>query len=293
MLPKEIQTADNLLEPVSYGFCHCRCGQLAPIAKMTSRRLGHVKGQPIRFISGHNGRGQLPLEHEVVCANKMEVYPCPRQGEPFTVRGRAARTKALRNCVYCSPECRAVARRANYSASVKARWTDPAYRAGQAAAMTAHWADPAARERMVAAMIVQWEDQENRAMRVEAMRNGDKWLGDDAVGYFARHDRLRRYLGSASAQRCVDCDQQADDWSLNGSVPPERLRADAIGNAKGLPFSVGDDTEYSARCRRCHNRLDKHTASAVVVPARKPLQKIAHLVAQGDIGRALQVARPW
>ena len=38
--------------------CECGCGQLAPIAKMTKARLGHVKGQPVRFISGHNGRGK-------------------------------------------------------------------------------------------------------------------------------------------------------------------------------------------------------------------------------------------
>lgn len=36
--------------------CECGCGNLAPIAKTTDKRCGHVKGQPIRFISGHNSR---------------------------------------------------------------------------------------------------------------------------------------------------------------------------------------------------------------------------------------------
>ena len=36
------------------GYCYCGCGQLAPIAKMTRTERGQVKGQPIRFISGHN-----------------------------------------------------------------------------------------------------------------------------------------------------------------------------------------------------------------------------------------------
>lgn len=40
--------------------CECGCGQPAPIAQRTYARLGHVKGEPIRFINGHNVRGQKP-----------------------------------------------------------------------------------------------------------------------------------------------------------------------------------------------------------------------------------------
>lgn len=36
--------------------CECGCGEATPIAKANDRRRGHVKGQPIRFISGHNGK---------------------------------------------------------------------------------------------------------------------------------------------------------------------------------------------------------------------------------------------
>lgn len=36
------------------GLCECGCGQPAPIAKRNTREGNHVKGQPIRFISGHN-----------------------------------------------------------------------------------------------------------------------------------------------------------------------------------------------------------------------------------------------
>jgi hypothetical protein len=34
--------------------CECGCGQPAPIAKTTWKRRGYIKGQPLRFISGHN-----------------------------------------------------------------------------------------------------------------------------------------------------------------------------------------------------------------------------------------------
>lgn len=38
-------------------FCECGCGGRAPLAGQTDRRKGQVKGQPLRFISGHNSRG--------------------------------------------------------------------------------------------------------------------------------------------------------------------------------------------------------------------------------------------
>jgi ribosomal protein L34 len=36
--------------------CECGCGAPAPIANRTRRGLGHVKGEPIRFIQGHHAR---------------------------------------------------------------------------------------------------------------------------------------------------------------------------------------------------------------------------------------------
>lgn len=35
------------------GLCQCGCGNPAPVAKMTNTRLGHVKGEPVKFILGH------------------------------------------------------------------------------------------------------------------------------------------------------------------------------------------------------------------------------------------------
>lgn len=36
--------------------CECGCGLPAPIAKRTNKKLGHVKGQPVRFIVGHHNK---------------------------------------------------------------------------------------------------------------------------------------------------------------------------------------------------------------------------------------------
>lgn len=45
---------------VPTGFCHCGCGGRTAIAKMTARRYGRVKGQPVRYIAGHNAHPVTP-----------------------------------------------------------------------------------------------------------------------------------------------------------------------------------------------------------------------------------------
>lgn len=37
-------------------FCECGCGQPSPIAKRNNPKLGHIKGQPARFIVGHHNK---------------------------------------------------------------------------------------------------------------------------------------------------------------------------------------------------------------------------------------------
>lgn len=38
---------------IPYGECHCRCGQKTTLADQTRPRHGHIKGEPMRFLSGH------------------------------------------------------------------------------------------------------------------------------------------------------------------------------------------------------------------------------------------------
>jgi len=40
--------------PIPYGYCQCGCGQKAPIVSSTDRTRGRIKGEPSRFVSGHN-----------------------------------------------------------------------------------------------------------------------------------------------------------------------------------------------------------------------------------------------
>lgn len=42
-------------------FCECGCGKPTPIATKTRRERGQVKGEPVRFLLGHNSYQPPPL----------------------------------------------------------------------------------------------------------------------------------------------------------------------------------------------------------------------------------------
>lgn len=48
--------SDHTTNEPTVKLCECGCGQPAPIAKQTHTSLGHIKGQPIRFIVGHHNK---------------------------------------------------------------------------------------------------------------------------------------------------------------------------------------------------------------------------------------------
>lgn len=69
------------------GLCQCGCGEPTPVAKKTSRRDGHIIGQPIRFVSGHNAR--LPRRPACPPCRCGCGLPAPRQhiaGEKYRQR---------------------------------------------------------------------------------------------------------------------------------------------------------------------------------------------------------------
>jgi hypothetical protein len=43
---------------IDYGFCKCGCGKPTNLANRTRSECGHLKGKPLDFINGHNGRGK-------------------------------------------------------------------------------------------------------------------------------------------------------------------------------------------------------------------------------------------
>lgn len=65
-------TTNEPTNETPYGYCHCGCGQLAPIAQCTHTKYGHIKGQPTLFINGHH---QAKF-HKVVAANPSGLCLC-------------------------------------------------------------------------------------------------------------------------------------------------------------------------------------------------------------------------
>jgi hypothetical protein len=66
-------TSDRSVEaparPIPLGWCQCGCGIETRRALKTRRELGWIKGQPLRYIAGHNdatGRGIYSLRPETV-----------------------------------------------------------------------------------------------------------------------------------------------------------------------------------------------------------------------------------
>ena len=68
---------------IALGFCDCGCGTVTNIAKKTSSRNGHLKGHPVRFVTGHWMRTKSPghtVDVETGCWNwngklKADGYP--------------------------------------------------------------------------------------------------------------------------------------------------------------------------------------------------------------------------
>lgn len=71
---QQLQFDFSTTHEIPYGYCHCGCRQLAPIAKKTRTKLGHIKGQPIKFILGHNARPYAPPGFKF-CSTCKETKP--------------------------------------------------------------------------------------------------------------------------------------------------------------------------------------------------------------------------
>lgn len=68
--------------------CECGCGKPTKLASKTAKSRGWIKGQPLRFINGHNNnireyeRNQTEKEC-VYCGNKYLVWPGRKETAKF------------------------------------------------------------------------------------------------------------------------------------------------------------------------------------------------------------------
>lgn len=72
--------------------------------------------------------------------------------------------------------------------------------------------------------------------------------------YKTVHNRMTKQFGSARNYECVDCGEQALQWSYNGGDPKELVQRTGPSNTP-LAYSA-DPSYYSPRCKRCHLEYD-------------------------------------
>lgn len=58
-ITKERAVEEGWFRPNESGLCQCGCGETAPPAAQTNRKRGTVKGEPQKFVYGHNTKGHL------------------------------------------------------------------------------------------------------------------------------------------------------------------------------------------------------------------------------------------
>lgn len=79
--------------------CECGCGQETPIATHTRSHLGYVKGEPVRFVRGHNRKSfQNSPEHR---AKQSEALQCDKH---FNWKGDEVGYIALHQWLYANKE---------------------------------------------------------------------------------------------------------------------------------------------------------------------------------------------
>lgn len=52
---------------IPYGYCHCGCGQKTVVSPRTSRHHGFVRGEPRRYVKGHNQRRKVEWAEPKLC----------------------------------------------------------------------------------------------------------------------------------------------------------------------------------------------------------------------------------
>jgi hypothetical protein len=87
------------------GLCECGCGDPARIAERTHSREGVFKGEPLRFLRGHQTRVMRKHHPTLICAW------C---GEPFVVMPYRIKEGASYCSVTCSSAAKAGERHPNY-----------------------------------------------------------------------------------------------------------------------------------------------------------------------------------
>ena len=77
----------------------------------------------------------------------------------------------------------------------------------------------------------------------------------EKISYISAHNRVRQIRGHAKIYFCIDCTNQASDWSLKHDAPGMLVVKDGDPRYIGSLYSL-DVMDYEPRCRTCHMKYD-------------------------------------
>lgn len=197
---------------IPYGYCHCGCGQLAPIARYTNTQRGRIKGQPLSFIRNHHFRKVRPAPHEQrICTNCGQAKPL---ADYYLYKAGRKRGTYYAQCNACKNGKDTARRRADPDRLVKQRERARRYIATHHERLAGYWRKQYAKNPVKAV---------ERARRAEA-RNPQRTKAMKAVGHEVEAGRFP----SARTMVCEHCQEaQAAHWHHHKGYS-EEYRLDVI-----------------------------------------------------------------
>jgi hypothetical protein len=66
----------NEIDDAGHGLCACGCGERTTIAPVSRPRYGHVRGQPVKFVRGHNRTRLSITADDYVVEDRGHETPC-------------------------------------------------------------------------------------------------------------------------------------------------------------------------------------------------------------------------
>jgi hypothetical protein len=241
-------------EQATFGYCQCTCGQLAPIAQKTDAAKGWVKGQPLRFVHGHNRRKPRGIA-EKQCTSCGEIkpvsefYPHARSHDGFRS-----------NCKECTAQQMATnyeRNRPQRQMRAKERRHGPKRDRVLAVQRDGYWRNaPTNRERARAYAA---------ANREAARERAQSWKRDNPARAVANSqlDKLRRRLG-----RDADASVYADEALRYDPCAYCGAPAETIDHIDPLSGGVNNNWEnLTAACGACN--YSKHASRLLLFLHRR------------------------